>query len=224
MRVSDFDDLDHFATEGLLTGSKERNWLWLGLIISLVIHFGLCTYFYRTRFASADAVFAPSEQTPTFKVKRVLDSNLEKSSADQINPAAKPNPDNTDVQLPDEKKSFDKLLQEVQASTALPDEMRDVLPEQPKVDQPDINSVLNEIERSTAQTLSSDPNAVHEQSLLNNSSVSGRPQPALSGPTIASRTAILRTHTFTCKLPGDTLGTNDSQAPGVSDLHMIMAH
>jgi len=201
MRVSDFDDLDHFATEGLLTGSKERNWLWLGLIISLLIHFGLCTYFYRTRFASADAVFTPTEQTPTFKVKRVLDSNLEKSSADQINPAAKPNPDNTDVQLPDEKKSFDKLLQEVQASTALPDDMRDVLPEQPKVDQPDVNSVLNEIERSTAQTLSNDPNAVHEQSLLNNSSVSGRPQPALSGTELATSTAIKRPNTFRQRRP-----------------------
>ena len=99
MRVSDFDELDRFETEGLLTGSKERNWLWLGLIVSLAIHFALCTYFYRTRFASADAVFAPNEQTATFKVKRVLDSNLDKSSADQINPAAKPNPDNSDVQL-----------------------------------------------------------------------------------------------------------------------------
>jgi hypothetical protein len=200
--------------QGLLTGSKERNWLWLGLIVSLAIHFALCTYFYRTRFASADAVFAQNEQTPTFKVKRVLDSNLDKSSADQISPAAKPNPDNTDVQLPDEKKSFDKLLQEVQASTALPDDMRDVLPDQPKVDQPDVNSVLNEIERSTAQTLSNDPNAVHEQSLLNNSSVSGRPQPALSGTELATSTAIKRPNTFTSKLPGDSAGPNKGHAPG----------
>ena len=37
MRVSDFDELDHFETEGLLTGSKERNWLWLGLIVSLAM-------------------------------------------------------------------------------------------------------------------------------------------------------------------------------------------
>jgi len=201
MRVSDFDELDHFETEGLLTGSKERNWLWLGLIVSLAIHFALCTYFYRTRFASPDTVFAQNEQTPTFKVKRVLDSNLDKSSTDQINPAAKPNPDNSDVQLPDEKKSFDKLLEEVQASTALPDDMRDVLPDQPKVEQPDVNSVMNEIERSTAQTLSTDPNAVHEQSLLNNSSVSGRPQPALSGTELATSTTIKRPNTFTSKLP-----------------------
>jgi hypothetical protein len=52
MRASDFDELDRFETEGLLTGSKERNWLWLGLIVSLAIHFALCTYFYHTRFAS----------------------------------------------------------------------------------------------------------------------------------------------------------------------------
>ena len=50
MRVSDFDDLDRFETEGLLTGSKERNWLWLGLIVSLAIHFALCTYFLSDAF------------------------------------------------------------------------------------------------------------------------------------------------------------------------------
>src|SRR6516162_3211358 len=99
MRVSDFDELDRFETEGLLTGSKERIWLWLGLIVSLGIHFALCTYFYRTRFAAAGAVFAQNEQTATFKVKRVLASNLDKSSTDQIHPAAKPNPAKSDVQL-----------------------------------------------------------------------------------------------------------------------------
>src|SRR5947199_4317174 len=223
MRVSDFDELDRFETEGLLTGSKERNWLWLGLIVSLAIHFALCTYFYRTRFASSEAAFAQNEQTPTFKVKRVLDSNVDKNSADQINPATKPNPDNTDVQLPDEKKSFDKLLQDIQASAALPDDMRDVLPDQPKVEQPEINSVLNEIERSTAQSLSADPNALHEQSLLNNSSNSGRPQPALSGTELATSTAIKRPNTFTSKLPGDSAGPNKGHTAGFSDLDQLLA-
>src|SRR6266545_2944914 len=174
MRVSDFDS---FETQGLLSGSKERSWIWFGLIVSLAIHFALCAYFYRTRFAPTETAFVQNEQTPTFKVRSITESNLDKSSADQTNQAAKPNPDNTDVQLPDEKKSFDKLLQDIQASAALPDDMRDVLPDQPKVEQPEVNSVLNEIERSTAQTLSNDPNEVHEQSLLNNSSTSGRPQP-----------------------------------------------
>jgi len=223
MRVSDFNDFDQFETEGLLTGSKERNWLWLGLIVSLAIHCALCAYFYRTRFASADAVFTRPEQTPTFKVRRIIESNLDKSSADQTNPAAKPNPDNTDVQLPDEKKSFDKLLQDIQASAAFPDDTRDVLPDKPKVEQPELNSVLNEIERSTAQSLSSDPNALHEQSLLNNSSVSGRPQPALSGTELATSTAIKRPNTFTSKLPGDSVGPNRGHAPGFSDLDQLLA-
>ena len=101
--------------------------------------------------------------------------------------------------------------------------MRDVLPDQPKVEQPDVNSVLNEIERSTAQTLSNDPNAVHEQSLLNNSSVSGRPQPALSGTELATSTAIKRPNTFTSKLPGDSAGPNKGHAPGFSDLDQLLA-
>ena len=223
MRVSDFGALDQFETEGLLTGSKERSWLWFGLIVSLAIHFGLCAYFYRTRFQSAETVFTPSDQTPTFKVRTITESNLDKTSVDQTNPAAKPNPDNTDVQFPDEKKSFDKLLQDVQASAALPDDMRDVLPDQPKVEQPEINSVLNEIERSTAQTLANDPNALHEQSLLNNSSTSGRPQPALSGTELATSTAIKRPNTFTSKLPGDSAGPNKGRAPGFSDLDQLLA-
>src|SRR5213082_2986698 len=223
MRVSDFEDLDQFETEGLLAGSKERSWLWFGLIVSLAIHFGLCAYFYRTRFQSADMVFTPREQTPTFKIRSIADSNLEKSSVDQTNAAAKPNPDNTDVQLPDEKKSFDKLLQDVQASAALPDDMRDVLPDQPKVEQPEVNSVLTEIERSTAQSLVNDSNATHEQSLLNNSSQSGRPQPALSGTELATSTTIKRPNTFTSKMPGDSAGPIKGHTAGFSDLDQLLA-
>src|SRR5215472_17291371 len=223
MRVSDFEDFDQLETEGLLTGSRERSWLWFGLIVSLAIHFGLCAYFYRTRFQAADTVFTPSEQTHTFKVRSITESNLDKSSVDQTNSAAKLNPDNTDVPLPDEKKSFDKLLQDIQASAALPDEMRDVLPDQPKVEQPEINSVLNEIERSPAQTLANDPNALHEQSLHNNSSTSGRPQPALSGTELATSTAIKRPNTFTSKLPGDSAGLNKGRTLGFSDLHQLLA-
>src|SRR6266436_78032 len=220
MRVSDFDT---FETEGLLTGSKERSWLWLGLIVSLAIHFGLCAYFYRTRFQSAETAFAPSQQTPTFKVKSIDESKLDKTSVDQTNPAAKPNPDNTDVQLPDEKKSFDKLLQDVQASAAIPDDMRDVLPDQPKVEQPEVNSVLTEIERSTAQSLVNDSNATHEQSLLNNSSQSGRPQPALSGTELATSTTIKRPNTFTSKMPGDSAGPIKGHTAGFSDLDQLLA-
>jgi hypothetical protein len=54
MRVSDFDHISDFETEGLLSGSRERNWIWLGLIVSLAIHFALCAYFYRTRFQAAE--------------------------------------------------------------------------------------------------------------------------------------------------------------------------
>ena len=223
MRVSEFDGLDQFETEGLLAGTRERNWIWFGLIVSLAIHFGLCAYFYRTRFAPMEAAVPQNEQTPMFKVRSITESNLDKSSADQTTQAAKPNPDNTDVQLPDEKKSFDKLLQDVQASAALPDEMRDVLPDQPKVEQPEVNSVLNEIDRSTAQTLSNDPSALHEQSLLNNSSTSGRPQPALSGTELATSTAIKRPNTFTSKLPGDSAGPNKGRAPGFSDLDQLLS-
>src|ERR1700686_2707346 len=220
MRVSEFDDPEYSA---LLTGSKQRSWLWFGLIVSLALHIALCTYFYRARFQSLDAVLAEMQQTPTFKIKNVdLSQQLDKSSMDQTNAAAKPNPDQTQEQLPDEKKSFDKLLQEVQASPAMPDDTRDVLPDQPKVEQPDVNSVLNEIERTTAQTLSKDPNATHEQSLLNETAVSGRPQPALTGDQLATSTMIKRPNTFTSKMPGDSAGPNKKGAPGFSDIDQLL--
>jgi len=117
MRAYELDDFDNLETEGLLTGSRERGWLWFGLIVSLGLHLALCTYFYRTRFQTADAMPSEALPPPTFRVKSVdLAQQHDKGSVDQTNPAAKPEPDKTDVQLPDEKKSFDKLLQDIQAS------------------------------------------------------------------------------------------------------------
>ena len=182
----------------------------------------LCTYFYRTRFHSAELTAGPPAP-PTFKMRAVdLSQQLDKSSMDQTNAAAKPNPDQTQEQLPDEKKSFDKLLQDVQASTAMPDDMRDVLPDKPK-SEADVTSVLTEIERSSAQTLSNSPNATHEQTLLNDSVVSGRPQPTLSGTELATSTTIKRPNTFTSKMPGDSAGPNKKGAPGFSDLDQLLA-
>lgn len=218
MGVSDFNE---FGTDGLLMASKQRNWLWFGLIVSLTLHLALCAYFYRTRFQSVDtAVIAPQEQ-PTFKVRNVdLAPQLERNSVDQTNPAAKPEPDKTDEQFPDEKKSFDKLLEDVHASAAMPDDVRDVLPDKPKVD-PNANSIMSEIERTTAQSLTNSPNATREQTLLNDSAVSGRPQPALSGTELATSTTIKRPNTFT-KMPGDSSGPNKNRNPGFSDLDQLL--
>src|SRR5438067_13251926 len=99
MKVSEFEDFDQLETEGLLTGSRERSWIWFGLVVSLAIHFALCAYFYRTRFASTEALFAPSEQTPAFKVRSITDSNVDKRSADEANHATKANQDSTVVKL-----------------------------------------------------------------------------------------------------------------------------
>ncbi len=177
MRTSDFGEFD----EALLESSKERNWLLVGLMISLAFHGALCGYFYRTSFMPVKGLTDERVQTATFKVKSVDMQPLDKASLDQSNPAAKPVADKTDVQLPDEKKSFEKLLDEMHASTAMPDDTSDVLPDQPKVDQSNASSILNEIERSTSQVLSKNLNATREQSMLSESAVSGRPQPALTG-------------------------------------------
>jgi outer membrane protein OmpA-like peptidoglycan-associated protein len=224
MKVSDFDSFADFETEALLSGTKQRNWLWFGLIVSLALHIALCTYFYRARFQPTGPLLTERQEAPTFKVKNVdLGPQLEKSSIDQTNAAAKPEPDKSDVQLPDEKKSFDKLLQDVQASAAMPDDLQNVLPDQPKVEQPEATSVLNEIERTTAQTFSNSPNATHEQALLNDSAISGRPQPALSGTELATSTSIKRPNTFTSKIPGDSAGPNKGRNPGFSDLDQLLS-
>lgn len=216
MRTSEFD-----FQEALLEGNKQRNWLLFGLMVSLALHGALCGYFYRTIFVVPNALAEQRVQVPTFKVKNVEMEPLDKPSADQTNPAAKPEPDKTDVQLPDEKKSFDQLLDDVHASTALPDDTRDVLPETPKVEQnPD--SVMKEIEESSAQTLTKNPNATREQNLLNDSATSGRPQPALTGTELATSTTIKRPNVFN-KLPGDSAGPTRNKAPGFSDLDSLLS-
>jgi len=217
MRTSDLPEFD----EALLASSKERNWLLFGLMVSLAIHGALCGYFYRTTFLSKD-ILPEQVQTPTFKVKSVDLQPADKASLDQLNPAAKPEPDKADVQLPDEKKSFDQLLQDVQASSALPDDTRDVLPDKPQVDA-NASSVMTEIEATTAQTLSKSPNATREQNLLLDSAISGRPQPALAGTELATSTTIKKPNTFTSKLPGDSAGPDVRHAPGFSDLDSLLA-
>ncbi|MEP6937042.1 MAG: OmpA family protein [Chthoniobacterales bacterium] len=208
--------------DALLNGSKQRNWLLVGLIVSLMLHFALCVYFYRTQFQPAQALVPDRGQSATFKVKNIQAQALEKASTDQSIAAAKPEPDKTDVQLPDEKKSFDQLLQEVHASAAMPDDTRDVLPDKPQVDQTNATSIMNEIERSTVQTLSNSPNATHEQTLLNDSAVSGRPQPALTGTELATSTTIKRPNVFN-QLLGDSAGPNRGRAPGFSDLDSLLS-
>src|SRR5947207_2506348 len=216
MRSSEFD-----FEEALLQGREQRNWLLVGLIISLALHGALCGYFYRTAYLPVNALVEQRAPVPTFKVKNVEMEPLENPAVDQANPAAKPEPDKPDVQLPDEKKSFDQLLDDVHASTALPDDTRDVLPETPKVEQnPD--SVMTEIEQSSAQSLSKSPNATREQNLLNDSATSGRPQPALTGTELATSTTIKRPNTFT-KLPGDSAGPTRNKVPGFSDLDSLLS-
>ena len=208
--------------DAIWSGSKQRNWLLVGLIVSLILHAALCGYFYKTRFDLLDGAVKAPDPTTTFKVKNVDLSALEKASVDQSTQAAKPEPDKTDVQLPDEKKSFDTLLNEMHATTAVPDDTSDVLPENPRVDQTNASSIMNEIERSTAQTLSNSPNATREQSLLNDSATSGRPQPALTGTELATSTTIKRPNVIN-KIPGDSAGPDRGRAPGFSDLDSLLS-
>src|SRR5207302_1816343 len=130
---------DSDYNDALLNATGQRNWLFLGLVLSLALHLLLCLYLYQTRFAPADLALAP------------------------------------------------------------------------RVDPAPATSMLNEIERSTAQELSKNPNATHEQSLLNDSAVSGRPQPALSGTELATSTNIKRPNTFTSKIQADSAGPNKNR-------------
>jgi outer membrane protein OmpA-like peptidoglycan-associated protein len=87
---------------------------------------------------------------------------------------------------------------------------------------PSANSIMTEIERTTSQNLTNSPNATREQTLLNDSAVSGRPQPALSGTELATSTTIKRPNTFTSKIPGDSAGPNKGRNPGFSDLDQLL--
>jgi outer membrane protein OmpA-like peptidoglycan-associated protein len=206
------------------SGTKQRNWLLVGLIGSLALHALLCLFFYRTRFQPAEVLDLDKQPSPSFKVKSVdlEPPPLEKATADQTNPAGKPNPDKTDVQLPQEQKSFDKLLEEVHASAAMPDDTRDVLPDKPKVEPTNPNTLINDIERTTAQMLATSPNAAREQSLLTNAGESGRPQPAMNGTEIAASTTIKRPNNFN-GIPGDSAGPRTNRVPGLSGLVSLLS-
>src|SRR4051794_39918374 len=219
MRTSEFDNI---YEDALINANKQRSWLLLGLVLSLILHAALCVYFYRASFQPLDRALKQPDQPPLFKVKNVEMQDLDKAAMDQTSPAAKPEPDKTDVQLPDEKKSFDQLLQDVHATTQMPDDTRDVLPEKPQVDQADVNPVISEIEKSTAQMLANSPSATREQTMFNDAANSGRPQPALTGTELATSTTIKRPNVFN-KLPGDSAGPVRGKTPGFSDLDQLLS-
>jgi outer membrane protein OmpA-like peptidoglycan-associated protein len=204
--------------------SKQPNWLFIGLLCSLALHTFLCVILYRTAFQPEAAVGIEKRTPPTFKVKNIEAEAkpLDLAAASTANDAAKPNPDKTDVQLPDDQKSFDTLLEEMHASPAVPDDTRNVLPDKPQVEQTNLNSVITEIERTTAQSLEKTPNAKREQSLLNNVADSGRPQPALTGTELATSTTIKRPNNFNA-LAGDSAGPRTDRAPGFSDLESLLS-
>ena len=204
--------------------SKQRNWLLVGLIVSLCLHGALCVFFYRTGFQPSTPLGLEKPPPPKFKVRSVEKEPkpLEPAAASSVADAAKPDPDQTNVQLPDEQKSFDKLLQEVHSSAAMPDDTRDVLPDKPQVEQTNLNSVINEIERTTAQSLNKAPDGKREQALLNNVADSGRPQPALTGTELATSTTIKRPNNFNA-IAGDSAGPRTDRAPGFSDLESLLS-
>src|SRR5256885_986904 len=92
---------DSDYNDALLNATGQRNWLFLGLMLSLALHLLLCLYLYQTRFAPADLALAPRSQPPLFKVKPIdTQAALDKASLDQTNPAGKPEPDQTNGQIP----------------------------------------------------------------------------------------------------------------------------
>ena len=77
---------EQFDEMAIWSGSRQRNWLLVGLLVSLLLHAMMGLYFYRTQFQPVDTLFAGHEQTPTFKVKKVdLDNKGIEKILDNIN-------------------------------------------------------------------------------------------------------------------------------------------
>ncbi|PYJ43223.1 MAG: hypothetical protein DME86_03650 [Verrucomicrobia bacterium] len=59
--------------------------------------------------------------------------------------------------------------------------------------------------------------------MLNDSAVSGRPQPALSGTELATSTTIKRPNSFTSQIQADSAGPSKGRNLGFSDLDSLLA-
>src|SRR4029078_3213096 len=81
--------------------SKQRNWLFVGLVLSLSLHGLLCFFFYRSGFQPTPPLGLEKRPPPTFKVKSVetAPKPLDQSAASSTTEAGKPNTDQTHRQL-----------------------------------------------------------------------------------------------------------------------------
>ncbi len=223
MRVSDFDDFDSLETQGLLAGSKERSWLWFGLIVSLGLHFALCTYFYRTRFQSVEAVFAQNQQTPTFNVRNIDESKLDKTQRRSDKSRGEAGAGQHRCAVAGRKEIIRPALTGHSGERGAAGRRARCFARPAESGTTGRKFDAYRDRALDCAESRHDPNATRDQSLLNNSSASGRPQPALSGTELATSTTIKRPNTFTSKMPGDSAGPNKGRAPGFSDLDQLLA-
>ncbi len=147
-------------------------WVVPALVISVLVHVIFYMWASGTEYALSDKYF--DRIVPrTFQIERVeIDpALLEPSLAEEKQPAAAPEA----VTLPEETVSFEKMMDDVKASPAVPQIDTPMLAEKPKVEPTTLAQTVEAAEKDGAQSVVRDMDALREELLVDRPEVSGRP-------------------------------------------------
>ena len=180
---------------------KQRNWLLVGLLrFAPAARRSLRLFLSDAISAGRAPSLKPPSRHPLSKSRTSisLTRSTRRAWINRIQ-AAKPDPDKTDVQLPDEKKSFDKLLagssrqrRHARRHAAMSCRIK------PKVDQTNANSDHQRNRTHTGADCSRRIRTRRASNLFSTThAASGRPQPALTGTELATSTTIKRPNIIT---------------------------
>ncbi|MGC1479615.1 MAG: OmpA family protein [Chthoniobacterales bacterium] len=200
------DDYELFDDEP--TGFAR--WILPALLMSVLVHLS----FYLWAKTYPVEPFSESyyeEMVPLkFQLERVeIDPELLQPVLDEKTAAAA---SPTAVTLPEETISFEKMMGDLTATPAAPDIDNPLLAETPKVESVTLANTVESAEKSGAQSVVRDLDALREEFIIDQPDVSGRPLLEMTNPGIASGAV---------RVPdGASAG---SSTPGFSNLDDLLA-
>lgn len=186
--------------------SGVRSWLLRAFFISILFHFALFAFFYVTkleRFSPYTERLVPR----VFNASRVeIDPQLLES--EQPDPSTKHTPtDLSRIDIPDEPKPFEKLMDEMRATPAAPELAKPIVSEKPRVDATNLQALAK---TNSAGSIDNEIDAVRDQLIHDKPAVPNRSLLDLSNA--AKKSALDH---------GDTSGTNATTA-GFSNLDQLL--
>ncbi len=195
-----------------------------GFFFAVLLHIGLIFWLRQSPIESFGASYYDKIIPRTFQVEPVEIDPKYFDQADAIveETPAKPMPDETKIQIPEEKPTFDLLSQDLIATPSAPEESTPLVESRPQVIPSDLSLAAEEIRQDQQRSLEEDLNSLTQQLLTDRPVVNSRPLIEIPGLDPTQREMIGLATNLQTEMRGENQGPTAPQ-PGYSDLDSLLS-